>query len=247
MLTLHTRSNESGNIKKNAGLRHLSRLRKTEHSVSTAAIYKTIEMAKLHEQQTGCLANSFEKQIQNNLHVAIQLPTEGAGQGLVDFIIAYVEHVPHLLDAVRDITKEANIEEYTEPFLKLAEDFFLKPPEIISGHIGLEELMDEAYLAHRLLEEVNDRFMLKASIPLVPVDMTTSNLIVHSLIGEPFANELDEAVSYTVERAMMKEHVYDSEAFKAYVDKHKNHQWEQEQARWPCLTDDLSIRLQFIS
>jgi hypothetical protein len=105
--------------------------------------------------------------------------------------------------------------------------------------------MDEAYLAHRLIEEVNDRFMLRTSIPLVPVDMTMSNLIVHSLIGEPFANELDEAVHYTVDRTMLKQHVYESEEFKAYVDLHKDNHWEKEQQHWPCLTDQLSINLQF--
>lgn len=214
--------------------------------MSTAAIRDTIRLAKLHEQQNGHLAKLMEHHVKTNVHVAIQLPEDNPAAALVDFVIAYIENVPSFIDAVRDITQKAKIQDYAEAYLKLAEDYFLKPPEIVAGHIGLENLMDEAYLAHRLMEEVNDRFMVRSSIPLVPMDMTMSNLIIHSIIGEPFANELDEAVHYTVERTMMKEHVYESEAFKTYVENHKNNQWTSILENWPCLTDELAINLQFM-
>ena len=213
--------------------------------MTTDAIRDTIALAKLYEQQHGHLAELFDRHVRDHIHFTIQLPEQNATASLVDFVIAYIEHVPNFIDAARAITSEAKIEEYAEPFLKLAEDYFLKPPEIVSDHIGLDELMDEAYLAHRLIEEVNDRFMIRTSIPLVPMDMTMSNLIVHSIIGEPFANELDEAVHYTAERTMMKEHVYEKPEFIAYVAQHKNNDWGREQQHWPCLTDQLSINLQF--
>ncbi|MCP3906529.1 MAG: hypothetical protein GY712_00720 [Oceanicoccus sp.] len=213
--------------------------------MATDAIRDTIALAKLHEQQTDHLAKLLDQHVKNDIHFTIQLPEQDATASLVDFIIAYIEHVPRFIDATRSITSEANIREYAEPFLKLAEDFFLKPPEIVSQHVGLNELMDEAYLAHRLIEEVNDRFMIRTSIPLVPMDMTMSNLIVHSIIGEPFANELDEAVHYMAERNMLKEHVYETPEFKAYVALHQDNHWEKEQQHWPCLTDELSINLQF--
>lgn len=213
--------------------------------MATNAIRDTIALAKLHENQHGHLASLLAQQVQHNIHIAIQLPEQDTTESLLDFVIAYIDHVPDFIDAARAIVQEANIQDFAEPFLKLAEDYFLKPPEIVSGHIGLDELMDEAYLAHRLIEEVNDRFMVHTSIPLVPMDMTMSNLIIHSLIGEPFANELDEAVHYTVERAMMKQHVYNTPAFKAYIEQHKNNDWRREEEHWPCLTDKLSINLQF--
>ncbi len=212
--------------------------------MATNAIRDTIALAKLHEKQHGHLAKLLAQQVQHNIHIAIQLPKQDSTESLLDFVIAYIDHVPEFIDAARAIAQEARIQDFAEPFLKLAEDYFLKPPEIVSGHIGLDELMDEAYLAHRLIEEVNDRFMVHTSIPLVPMDMTMSNLIIHSLIGEPFANELDEAVHYTVERAMMKQHVYNTPAFKAYIEQHKHNDWHKEEKHWPCLTDQLSINLQ---
>ncbi len=107
--------------------------------------------------------------------------------------------------------------------------------------------MDEAYLAHRLLEEINDRFMMRAGMPLIPMDTAMSNLIVHALIGEPFANELDEAVQHTVERTMLKESVYESPAFKAFIEAHKDTRWQGELQNWPSLTDKLPVNLQFAS
>lgn len=210
----------------------------------TDAIRDTIEWAKQQEQQQGHMAELFKHYIDSNAHLPVQLPPDHAENCLLDFIISYIECVPDFIDTARDITQQASIEEYSEPFLSLAEDYFLKPPEIISRLYGLLELMDEAYLAHRLMEEINDRFMAKTSIPLVPLDMTLSNILVHSIIGEPFANELDEAVHYTAERTMIKEHVYEQAKFKAYVEKihqQNNHQ----QQPWPCLIDQLAINLPF--
>lgn len=212
--------------------------------VATSAIRDTIRLAKIHEQEHRSLAVLLEEQVRHQIHMAIQLPADDPARSLMDFVVAYIERVPDFIDATREITHKANIGPCAEPYLRVAEDYFLKPPEIVAGHIGLHELMDEAYLAHRLMEEVNDRFMIRAAVPLIPMDMTISNLIVHSLIGEPFANELDEAVHYTVELTMMKEHVFDSAAFKAYVEAHKNNSWDEELQNWPCLTDNLAINLQ---
>jgi hypothetical protein len=213
--------------------------------LATDAIRDTIKLAKRHEQQHGHLAALFDQLIMDKIHFAIQLPKQNPAQSLVEFVIAYVEHVPSFIDAARGITQQANIQDYAEPFFTLAEEFFLKPPEIMRSQVGLDELMDEAYLAHRLIEEVNDRVMARTSIPLVPMDMSISNLIVHSLIGEPFSNELDEAVHYHVERSMLRPQVFENAAFKAYIELHKNNDWQHELQHWPCLTDELSINLEF--
>jgi len=212
--------------------------------VPTDAIRDTIALAKLHELQHDYLAKLFKQHTLKSMHFSIQLPEQNTISSLVNFVIAYIDHVPDFIDAARTITKQASIAEYTEPFLKLAEDYFLKPPEIVNKHTGLLELMNEAYLAHRLIEEINDRFMMRTSIPLVPMDMTISNLIVHNLIGEPFSNELDEAVQYTADLTMIKEHVYLRSEFQAYIAKHKHRDKDKEQQRWPCLADQLSINLQ---
>ena len=211
--------------------------------MSTDAIRDTIELAKLHEQQNGHLTSLVNHYIQEKTHFSIHLPKDEAATSLLEFVDRYINYVPDFIDKVRSLAHEASIGGHSEPFLKLAEDYFLKPPELMSNHYGLIELMDEAYLAHRLMEEVNDRFMARASMSLLPFDTTMANILVHSLIGEPFANELDEAVQFTTEKATINEDVYEKPDFQAYLDKNV----EQNSQPWPCLMDQMSINLQFIA
>lgn len=165
----------------------------------------------------------------------------------MNFVIHYVEHVPDFIEAVSNITNDAGIYEYSDQFIDIARNYFLNPPSSVSEHkdSGLIGLMEEAYLAHRFMEEVNDRFIGQLGIPLAPMDMTRSNIIIHHLIGEPFANELDDAVHFSVESLMAKGKAFESEAFLAYVSEHKNQGWSKELERWPCLARDLSITLRF--
>ena len=75
-----------------------------------------------------------------------------------------------------------------------AKEFLDAPVELVSSEESLEAHMYQAYLAHRLLEELNDVLNASYHCPVIPVDMTRSNLIVHHIIGEPFANQIDGAI-----------------------------------------------------
>lgn len=207
-------------------------------------IRETIQLAKAHEKETGHLCSLLEKEIPK-LHSAIRLPDHNAAEALVDFVTRYIEHVPDFVEAISNVTNEARVFDYAETFLRIAKDYFLHPPEMIDGHQGMDALMDEAYLAHRLMEEVNDRFISYCGAPLAPMDMTRSNLIIHHLIGEPFANELDLAVQYSVELCMNKEKVFGHPEFQQYLAQHRQCGWQKELDEWPCLANDLDITLSF--
>lgn len=178
------------------------------------------------------------------LHDAIKLPADEAEKLLAEFVVRYVAQVPEFIEAISEITKEAGIFEGILPLLNIASDYFLAPPDIIGNHSHLEALLDEAYLAHRLLEEVNDRFIGYCGIPLAPMDMTRANVIAHELIGEPYANELDQAVLFSAE-LLLNQYGFAGESFKHYIALHKSRGWSQELQRWPCLTEDLAIVLDF--
>lgn len=180
----------------------------------------------------------------NQLHEAIKLPTQEAEQLLADFAVRYIAQVPAFIEAISEITQEAGIYDVILPLINIASDYFLSPPEIIGEQTEAEALLYEAYLAHRLLEEVNDRFIGYCGIPLAPMDMTRANVIAHELIGEPFANELDQAVLFSAE-LLLNQYSFAGESFKHYIALHKSRGWSQELKRWPCLTEDLAIVLDF--
>jgi hypothetical protein len=178
------------------------------------------------------------------LHASITLPAELGVEPLADFIERYISHVPDFVEAIEQITEEAFIEKEVAPILEIARNYFVSPPDLITESSHLLSLLDKAYLAHRLLEEVNDRFMAQTGIPLTPMDNTKANLIGHELIGEPFANLLDQAVLFSAE-LLLSENKLDSPFIHNYVAQHKDRGWSDEIKRWPCLVDNLEIQLEF--
>lgn len=206
-------------------------------------IRQLIRQAQEQDSATGKLLEFVECR-KRRLHTAIKLPEQQAAKGLADFVLRYIKHVPDFIDAIRCMAKEAGIDKEVEPLLKIASDYFMSPPSIVDPHSQLEALLDEAYLAHRLLEEINDRFMAKSGIPLAPMDMTVANVIAHELIGEPFANELDQAVLFSAE-LLLSEYEFDGVNIANYVNLHRDKGWLEELERWPCLIDDLAISVEF--
>lgn len=210
--------------------------------MNIAALQQLIQRAQQHEASTGQLAEQMRSHL-DQLHPSIRLPSHDTDGALLHFVSAYIEQVPELLQAAHQVSQEAGIEAQIKPVLKVAEQFFLQPPALMAGHEGLEGLLDEAYLAHRLVEEVNDRYIAHLGAPLIPLDTTVANLIAHQLIGEPFANQLDEAVHHAVD-GMLDEASFAQDSVQAYRERLHNPQTEAAWQRWPCLSRQLGVELQ---
>lgn len=210
--------------------------------MNTAAIRQLITQARQHESVSQALAQSLHARFEG-LHPAIRLPDDDAPSVLTGFVIAYIEEVPDVLDAAAEVAREAGIEEAIKPVLKIAEQFFLQPPALMAGHEGLDGMLDEAYLAHRLVEEVNDRYIAYLGRPLIPLDTTRANLIAHQLIGEPFANQLDEAVHHAL-ASMLDEASFAQPSVEAYRERLAAPDTESAWLRWPCLSRQLGVDLQ---
>lgn len=210
--------------------------------MNIAALHALIQRAHQHEASTGHLSKQMQAHA-GQLHPSIRLPSENTSGVLQQFVSAYIEQVPELLQAAQQVAQEAGIEAQIKPVLKIAEQFFLQPPALMAGHDGLEGLLDEAYLAHRLVEEVNDRYITHLGAPLIPLDTTVANLIAHQLIGEPFANQLDEAVHHAVE-GMLDDASFAHDSVQAYRERLHSPQTEAAWLRWPCLSRQLGVELQ---
>lgn len=209
--------------------------------MNTVAIRQLIAQARQQEHGSQALARMLQAQL-DGLHPAIRLPQDAAPDALTAFVIAYIEQVPDVLDAAAEVAQEAGIEAAVKPVLKIAEHFFLQPPAILAGHEGLDGLLDEAYLAHRLVEEVNDLYIKHFGQPLIPADTTVANVIAHQLIGETFANQLDEAVHHAVDE-MLNEDSFALESVEAYRETLKSPNTEAAWKRWPCLSRQLGVEL----
>ena len=209
--------------------------------MDTVSVRQTIASAKRHEQQSGELARQLLL-VSNNLHPSIDLPADNAVAVLLNFTNRYIDNVPELIEAVQAIADGSGLSNYTDPVINLAVDFFVTPPQSLDGLEGMKATMAQAYLAHRLVEELNDRFLLKCNLTLIPMDMTRSNLLIHYLIGEPLANNLDHAVKTELDTLEMNEDLFSSASLLSFRDA-RSHGQNMDYSRWHCLADSLAINL----
>jgi len=171
-------------------------------------IRETISAALRTENASHQLRSRLEQQLPQLQHTLL-LPEREPVAALLTFITGYVESVPSCLALVTAVSKRLGFFEYAAPFLHLAEDYFLQPPEGLPHDGGLEALLDEAFLAHRLLEEVNDHHIKHLQRPLLPLDMTEANIIVHHLLGDEFAARLEQLVQFTAAQLLHREHIWE--------------------------------------
>lgn len=210
--------------------------------MNTAALREQIQRAHQHEAATGHLLRQLEIQLPH-LHPAIHLPDVDAKGALSRFVTTYINLVPDVMDAAHAVAVEAGIEGQIEPVLKIAEHFFIAPPAIMHGHEGLDSLLDEAYLAHRLVEEINDLYIRHLGRPLIPSNTTVASVIAHQLIGETFANHLDEAVHQALDQ-LLDDESFALDSVEAYRERLSSPDTEAAWKRWPCLSRQLGIGLE---
>lgn len=215
--------------------------------MNTEEIRTLIQNAIEQEKETGFLHQALQLRM-DTVERVVKLPDEEALERLYEFVVRYIEQVPDMLEDLHYGAAEAGLQKYVSPILNVVEEFFRSPPEALSMHDGLVALMDEAFLAHRLFEEVNDTYIMRVGQPMIPFDMTMANVIVHSLIGEPFANELDQLVFIAVEGIFGPEEAYEqNDEFLKFMDRKESDNLIQIAQRWPCLSTQMGLdgHLQF--
>ena len=207
------------------------------------SLHHHIEQAHGDEAQTHAMANHISAHI-HSLHGAISVSSSNPDQALMRFIEDYINSAPQHLQALYTLGGEAGIDEYTEPFLNLACTYMLKPPEILAPFTGLHSMLCRAYLAHRLMEEVNDQIMNLSGAALAPMDMSMANIISHAIISDELANQLDHLVLLSLETADIDHNIFEKRSVRQFLSERKLKNWQTVRERWPCFTKDCAIDLQ---
>jgi uncharacterized membrane protein YkvA (DUF1232 family)/nucleoside 2-deoxyribosyltransferase len=117
----------------------------------------------------------------------------------------YVRQVPDLLEAIAAAARQAGIFSAVSPMLDTAEQYFLSPVDVIPDHLGLIGLIDDAYLAHSLMQAVSDHHRQITGAPLLSTDLSVANAQVRDLIGEPHASQLDGIVASALQVAPLRD------------------------------------------
>lgn len=205
------------------------------------ALRERISLAEQQETIESTLRAWLQGRVPT-LHPAIAAVGDHDVEKLMRFVRGYIGQVPGVLEAALAVATKARIGPQLLPIMKVAETFFLQPPDLPSDHRGLLALLDEAYLAHRLLEEVNDLYLAHGGGQLVPLDTTRASLIVHHLLEDPFANELDALVQVTVD-GLVPDSVFEGSDFSEYKQRMsvegRRSLWQQ----WPCMSQQLGMEI----
>lgn len=209
--------------------------------MNTEMLQQLIQKSVAQEQETGQLHQLLQQRLETVERI-VQLPEVEALECLYEFVMRYIQQVPQMLEDLHQGAIEAGLLNYVSPILEVVEGFFMAPPEELNEESGLAALMDEAFLAHRLFEEVNDTYIMRVGQPMIPFDMTMSNVIIHSLIGEPFANELEQVVMLAAKGIFGEEKAYEeNDKFLAFMDKKENDNLIQIAQRWPCMSTQMGL------
>ena len=201
-------------------------------------------MAPLSAQSSEFLVAYLNERVQH-LHSSIRLREGDGTAALASFIKKYIDLVPDFLGAFDDFRAAANVNGEIARQLTTAREFLEVPVDIMSAEEGLEASMYQAYLAHRLLEDLNDTLNVHFNCPVITVNMTRSTLIVHHIIGEPFANQIDSAIQLLNDKLLSS--IKNNSELSLKLLEYTSSLGLDPSERFPCLTESSNIRLLFKS
>ncbi len=168
--------------------------------MDTVIIRHEIRKAESHEAATHELASLLHRRL-HRLCPSAMVTQSGTPDRFVFLCVCnFINRTPTLLDTLLETARGTRREDICDAVAVICLDFFLSPPPALEGRNGLNSAMAKAYLCQRMIEELNDCCRLKRAAPLLPVDLSCSNLMVHQLIGAPLAGMLDSLVANTVQR-----------------------------------------------
>ncbi len=204
------------------------------------AVLDIIDQARRQEARSGAFLRQMKEK-------AARLPGSVVVDGyqpatsLFQFAVEYIEMAPRLIECVDACAREAGITELFQPFIDAAIRFFTQPSVLLVRYDGLDGLLIRAYLCHRLMEEMQDNNRSIRASELIDLEATRANLLVHELIGEPFANELDDAITVTVLQTAGTPDYYDLD-LDPFVNQVNHQAWDWMRHYWENLLDRNHIR-----
>ncbi|WP_051687250.1 hypothetical protein [Microbulbifer sp. HZ11] len=156
-----------------------------------------IERAVAAEQARSRFRRSLHDTLPN-LHRSIHLPQRDAPLHITCFVIRYIQVIPSWLARLEQLCDAGGLD--FRPVRDLILHSFGEIPERQPQEHGLGSILDEAYLTHRIMEEINDTLQPVCGTPLLPMDPMVANLVVRELLGEALACQLDDLAEVLLQR-----------------------------------------------
>ncbi len=212
--------------------------------MSLEAVYGIINQAKASEIKTKHYAGWLVDQLES-LHRVISLRGREPVADLSQFVIDYIELAPHIIECVAECAAKSHTSRLFEPFINLSIKYFVHPSVLVLCHTGLDGLLIRAYQAHRLIEELYENNHSLRNSPICELQATQANLLAHHLIGEPFANEIDQAIQITLRQLVSLPDYYHLDLAR-YLELTNGKRWQPVNDTWVHLLESHGIELNFM-
>lgn len=206
-------------------------------------ISQIIAQASEQDARTGQYRQQLADALEE-LHSLIRIDGHDPVDALHGFAREYIDMVPGLIECVRICAETAGVGDLFSPFIRTATGYFSSPSVLLARYDGLEGLMIKAYQCHRLMEEMYENNRSFRNSNLMEPEATQANLLAHHLIGEPFANELDQSILITVRQIAGSWDYYDLN-LTPFVEHASDEAWQWMREYWLNLLERNGIRFSF--
>lgn len=207
------------------------------------SISQIIAQASEQDAKTGQFRQQLADALEG-LHSLVTVDGSDPVGALHDFCREYIQMAPELIECVRVCAHNAEVDDLFAPFIRTATGYFTSPSILLARFDGLEALLIKAYQCHRLMEEMYENNRSFRNSNLMEPEATQANLLVHHIIGEPFANEVDQSILITVKQIAGSPDYYNLN-LSPFVEQAGDEAWQWMREYWQTLLSRNGIQFHF--
>ncbi|EAR09811.1 hypothetical protein MED297_05664 [Reinekea sp. MED297] len=150
---------------------------------------------------------------------------------LYQLVLGYSQSLPSVMEAFDQGCQQYQWHQVGENALFIIAQYF-QNDSTTSTVKGLLSVQDSVFFGHRLIEELHDHLMCHCGHPVLPWNMTKTNLLMHQFIGQSFAAQLEVTAMELTEKLM-----------KQTPDDVTTDKPSHQEAPWPCFFEQYDLNV----
>lgn len=115
---------------------------------------------------------------------------------------AAIDAIPAILEQLAANARQAGIAHLVGPLVQQVAQYFLSEQDLIPDRAGTLGLLDDAYLAHAFLHQVNVAYASSTGRALLPFDAAPTIQVLRAVLGPQVSLQLDQWVTQGVGQAV---------------------------------------------
>jgi uncharacterized membrane protein YkvA (DUF1232 family) len=105
-----------------------------------------------------------------------------------------IDAIPSLLEALAQAAQGAGVASLVAPLLQQTVQYFFGADDLVPDHQGLLGLLDDAYVVHGLLHQLNAAYQAETGRLLLPYDPSGPLQVMRAVLGPAVTHQLDQAI-----------------------------------------------------